>query len=215
MPTTAGWTVATCGTCPTMPYPRSTSSLPTSGTARLRDEQPPTTTGWSGTSGAPVPPTCSRSSRPAQSGRRARTLTRASGREAPSQFKLTLVGRRAVVAVRRGIALADRLAEADLRGALLERVALARVPRDPVEDRADHPAVRHALAHQRRVERELEHHELVHRHRGDPSEQHLRAPVELLGTRRLDRQSPLSGLGPRQTVTGEQQPLGALVTQAV
>src|SRR5437870_4892748 len=108
------------------------------------------------------------------------------------------------------VAFADSGAEAVLRGAPLERIALLGVPRDPVEHRAQYLAGVEPLGVQRLVDKQLHHPQLVDRVTGNPLKEDLSTLVQVLGRGRLDCQPPLERLEAGERIAGEQQPLGTL-----
>jgi hypothetical protein len=109
------------------------------------------------------------------------------------------------------VAVAHRIPETVFARVGNERVALGGVAGDAVEHGADHPAGRDALLQQRRVHRQLDHDQLVDRHRSDPFDQPLGARVEVLGVGRLDRQPPFGGLRAGDAITSQQKAFRALV----
>ena len=78
----------------------------------------------------------------------------------------------------------------DLRGALLERVALGGVAGDAVEHGAEDLRRVQTLSHHGLVDEQLHHHQLVDRHARDALEQDLEALVELLARRRTRSRAP-------------------------
>ncbi len=85
------------------------------------------------------------------------------------------------------VALAHRLLEPSLGCVLLKGESLGRVAGDPVEERAHDLRRVKPLCIERLVHQELVHDELVDRHAGDPLEQVLERPVQLVSGRRLSR----------------------------
>ena len=92
----------------------------------------------------------------------------------------------------------------------LKRVALARVPGDAVEDRAEDLGGMKALCEERLVDQQLHHRSWLRARARSAPTQSLRPLPQPLGRRSLDREAPLRGLAARQSVAGEQQPRGAL-----
>src|SRR5688572_27153800 len=93
--------------------------------------------------------------------------------------------------IERFVALPHGLLEADLGGTLLERVALLRVARDAVHERAERLRRVQPLRVEGLVHQQLHHHELIHGHLPDPPDECLEGLVQLGCRGCLDREAPL------------------------
>src|SRR6185437_8982728 len=89
----------------------------------------------------------------------------------------TTVPPRSDLVPERGVAAADGCLETLPGGALLERVALGRVPRAAVQQRAQDLRGLDYLLEQRLVHEQLHHHELVHRQEGEAARDPVAAPA--------------------------------------
>ena len=109
----------------------------------------------------------------------------------------------------------DRLPVTVRHGVERERVGLCGVSGYAVEDGAHHGAIGNALVDEHRVACELDHHQLVQRHCGDPRHQSLGALVQVVGLRRFDRQTPLVRLLARQAISGQHKAFRPLIAELV